>query len=209
MRGAEQVLGRLADDAADGVAAAAGIEGGDRREVELADAARAGDGRGVDLVHGERAVQLGGGAVEALVLVLGALDRLEDPLRLNDSHHLLGRAGHERDGCVVELVLPGPIADQDPARRAPLDHRHADERADGRRPAVVGEQRQAGRLQHEGVHLFQDRAQHAAARPRCPPPAMWGESVASSFTFSRSPDSSSHKRAQVCSCSAERRSARL
>ena len=156
-------FGRLADDAADGVAAAAGVEGGDRREVELADAARAGDGRGVDLVHRERPVQLGGGAVKALVLVLRALDRLKDPLGLDDPHHLLGRAGHEREGRVVELVLPGPIADQDSARHAPFDHRHADERADGRRPAVVGEQREARRLQHERTHLLQDGAQHAAA----------------------------------------------
>ena len=202
------MFGRLADDAADGVAAAAGVEGGDRREVELADAARAGDGRRVDLVHGERAVQLGGGAVETLVLVLRALDRLEDPLGLYDPHHLLGGAGHERDGRVVELVLPGPIADQDPARRAPFDHRHADERADGRRPAVVGKQREARRLQREGVQLFQDGAQHAAARGDAPFGDV-GESLASSFTLSRSPDSSSHRRAQVCSCSAERSSARL
>ena len=118
-RGAERVLGRLAHDAADGVAAAARVVDGDRGEVEVAHAARAGEGGVVDLVQGERAVQRGGGAVEALVLVLGALDGVEDALGLHDAHHLRGGAGHERLGRASKPRPPARSATRMPRARGP------------------------------------------------------------------------------------------
>ena len=80
------------------------VVGGDGGEVELADAARAGDGGVVDLVQRERAVELGGRAVEALVLVLRALDGLEDALGLDDAHDLSGRAVEQRLVAVVKAA---------------------------------------------------------------------------------------------------------
>ena len=60
-------------------------------EIEINNAAGPVKSRLVNLVQGQRSIQCRRGLVEPLVFMLGPLDRLEDPLGLNDAHNLRGR----------------------------------------------------------------------------------------------------------------------